>query len=1002
MTDGGGKASADDLEAEVRERLRGHRLVCEVDWEPDVLQAIKPAIYADWYAEMSGSMGYGRHPALLVLYLVLTGREEYAGEFWPHTIMGADGRTDAGRYFEAALRRLNLERFPQFVAERAWRFVAPILAHGGIPQAYVLPFLRDVMLPAMARGEGGTGADHIARWRHRRPAGMPQPVRRYLLYGGETATDFLDRCLDLPRVGQDALRAEPAVAGLPRNVVEAFLALPAQAIAPVLRVPAPFVRIDVWSRRGPEMVLPAVGRDLAADLVWTVNDGAGRRREAALPHRETVVPLSPADGWEATAKTGGHTLHHTFECFAESPVVCFDGEGRYVPDTGSLRADQIWALMPPGVSLARSDGDGVRHALAATDEGERPVGPWTGHRLERFDLAGVELLLVCRAVAVESRVPVYRPGAGAEIVGVPVADVRSTDDLPVYDAMPSLSLPPWGTWNVAVVGEDDAGVWAVTPRNDARETLELDTGRPPFGRYEVIARGPRLGRDLRSAFVVVPELRVEVPEEPLATGETEAMVAAVAAPSIGLAGKPAGESVSLTIDAEAGAQELWAWLGHRKTSLLVRIRVLRWGFRQADASLGLGRVPLVLDPERIGVEDVALVVSGRPGRGVRFHLAADGEPLADDARPITPDGLSTFPLMVIRDSVREHRDRRLTLALETGGLLARAASYEPPPPPVPPRPRPGESVRATVVGPGRGGLTVGGPGWQGLVRWFQLVGRPEDYAPGSEITGWVIRDDGTMLVDARPFDPARFRLGASVRGRVVNTSDRGVVLDLGGTDGRIMADRLPAGRTPSSYHSGDEVEARVIDVQQHERYFKLAVAPFETRGLQAGEAVEARVTRTTYHAAFLDIRGLVGFVPEDEFGPRSPATGETVQAWIVRFDMRRESVVCSLRPFDTGGLSVGDECQAVVTVSSPAHIGIDLPGGLRATITERGLPPHLVGSAGRHLRPGMRIPVAIRDINPRTRWVECAYRPSEYAFGDDDAQVPSPFAAIRAKLDTRR
>ncbi len=1002
MTGVEGRAAADDLEAEVRERLRGHRLVCEVDWEPGILQEIKPAVYLDWYCEQSGLMGYGRHPALLVLYLVLTGREAYDGEFWPHTIMGAEGRVLAGRYLEASLRRLSLERFPQFAAERALRFVAPVLAHGGIPQAYVLPFLRDVMLPAMARGEGGTGADHIARWRHRRPAGMPQPVRRYLLYGGETATDFLDRCLDLPRIGQDALRAEPAAAGLPRNVVEAFLALPSQAIAPVLRVPAPSVRIDVWSRRGPELVLPAVGRDLAANLVWTVEDGAGRRREAALPHRETVVPLSPAGGWDATARTGGHTLRHTFECFAESPVVCFDGEGRYVADTGSLRADQIWALMPAGVSLARSDGDGVQHALAATDEGERPVGHWAGHRLERFDLAGVELLLVCRGGAVESRIPVYRPGAGAEVVGVPVADVRSIDDLPVYDAIPSLSLPPWGTWQVALVGEDDAGVWSVTPRNDARETLDLDTGRPPFGRYEVIARGPRLGRDLRAAFAVVPGLRVEVPEEPLATGETEAAVAAAAAPGIGLAGRPAGEPVSLMIDAEAGVQELWAWLGHRKTSLLVRVRVLRWGFRRADGSLDLGRAPLPLDPERVGLEDVALVVTGRPGRGVRFHLEGDGERLADEARPITADGQSTLPLMVLRETIREHRDRRLALGLETGGLLARAAAYEPPPPPVPPRPRPGEFVRARVVGPDRAGLAVAGPGWQGLVRRFRLVGQPEDYAPGSEVAGWVERDDGTLLIDLRPFDPGRFRVGMTVRGRVVNASDRGVVLDLGGTDGRVMADRLPAGRAPTSYRMGDEVEARVIDVQQHERWFKLAVAPFDTRGLQAGEVVEARVARTTHHAAFLDVRGLVGFVPEDEFGPRPPATGETVRAWVVRLDTRRESVVCSLRPFDAGGLSVGSECQALVTSAGPAQVAVDLPGGLRGTITERGLPPHLVGSADRHLRPGTRIPVMIRDVNPRTRWIECAYRPAEYAFGDDDGPASSPFADIQLKLDARR
>ncbi|MBI3748066.1 MAG: S1 RNA-binding domain-containing protein [Chloroflexi bacterium] len=995
MTDDGPKPSAEDLEAEVLERLRGHRLVCEVDWEPELLARIRPSIYADWYAEMSGSMGYGRHPALLVLYLVLTGREEYDGDFWPHTVMGADGRVDAGRYFEAAVRRLRLEQFPQFAAERALRFVAPILAHGGIPQTFVLPFLRDTMLPALARAEGETAIDYIARWRHRRPAGMPQPVRRYLLYGGETATDFLARCLDLPTIGRDALRAEPAVAGLPRNVVEAFLSLPPQAIAPVLRLPAPTVRIDVWSRRGPEMLLPAVGRDLAAGLRWTVDDGATAHRLEASPHRETVIPLVPADGWTGSATTGGRTLQHTFECFAESPIVCFDGEGRYVPDTGSLRADQIWVLMPVGVTLARADSDGTQHPLVPTDEADRPGGAWSGHHVARYDLAGVELLHVVSGDAIEYRVPVYRPGAGAEIVGVPVADVRSIDDLRVYDAMPTLSLPPWGAWNVGLVGEMDAATWTVTPEGGARSSVDLSTAEPAFGRYEVIARGPLLGRDLRTAFVVIPGLRLETPEEPLATGETEVTVTAVAAADIGLAGRPPGEPVTLTVTAEAGSEEVWAWRGHRKTGILARIRVLQWAFREADGALELGRVPLRLDPDRVGVEDIALVVTGRPGRGVRLLLDAGGERLAEFARPNAGDGQATFDLGLVRETVRDHRARHLTLIVETSGLVANVAAYEPPPPPVPPRPRPGEAVRARVVGPDHGGLLVAGDGWEGLVRRFRMPRPPDEYEAGAEVTGWIERDDGTLLVDIRPFDPARFRLGATVSGRVVNTSDRGIVLDLGGTDGRVMADRLPADRRPRSYQVGETVEARVIDVQRHERWFKLAVTAFDPTGFHAGDVVEARVSRTTFRAAFLDLRGLVGYVPEEEFGPRPPVTGSTVRAWVVRFDRQRETVVCSLRPFDVGELAVGQTCTCVVISAGPAGATIEMPGGLRGAITERGLPPHFVGSADRHLRPGMRIPVTVRDINPASRWIECTYRPTEYTFDGGDAEETSPFAMLR-------
>ena len=373
--------------------------------------------------------------------------------------------------------------------------------------------------------------------------------------------------------------------------------------------------------------------------------------------------------------------------------------------------------------------------------------------------------------------------------------------------------------------------------------------------------------------------------------------------------------------------------------------------------------------------------------------------MAEEGRPIVADGQATFDLGHIRDTVRAHRDRHLTLTLETGALFGVAATLVPPPPL---RPRPGDLVRARVVGPGHGGLLIEGEGWEALVRCFQLIGKPEDYVTGSDIGGWVVRDSETLLVDARPFDPARFRLGTTVRGRVVNANDRGIVVDLGGCDGRIQANRLPADRPPESYRTGEEVEARVIDVQRHERWWKLAIAAFDTKGLQAGDTLSCRVTGSTGRAVFLDVRGLVGFVPEDEIGPNAPRTGDTVNAWVIRLDHHRESILCSLRPFDAGDLAVGRDVTAIVAAAAASHVTLDLPGGLRGNVSERGLPPHLVGSADRHLRAGQRIPVTVREINPRTRWIDCAYRPTEYSFGDYDEPVEaSPFAQLKTSARER-
>lgn len=67
-------------------------------------------------------------------------------------------------------------------------------------------------------------------------------------------------------------------------------------------------------------------------------------------------------------------------------------------------------------------------------------------------------------------------------------------------------------------------------------------------------------------------------------------------------------------------------------------------------------------------------------------------------------------------------------------------------------------------------------------------------------------------------------------------------------------------------------------------------------------------------------------------------------------------------------------------------------------VLERGLPPHLIGSAERYLRTGQRITVVVTEINPRTRWIECAYRPEAYSFGPEDFGW-SPFSGLVETLE---
>src|SRR6266700_7186966 len=132
------------LERELRDRLRGHRLIGELDLEGDLYDRVEGIV-----GEVAGS-GYGHldrlgkhYPAILAVYLVGQGVHNWQGlgGFWGNLSIDGFRQQVAGPQFESALRTLDLETFDALVeAERAHRYLARILIHGGIPD-YSVPDL---------------------------------------------------------------------------------------------------------------------------------------------------------------------------------------------------------------------------------------------------------------------------------------------------------------------------------------------------------------------------------------------------------------------------------------------------------------------------------------------------------------------------------------------------------------------------------------------------------------------------------------------------------------------------------------------------------------------------------------------------------------------------------------------------------------------------------------------------------------------------------------------
>jgi hypothetical protein len=109
-------------------------------------------------------------PAVLVTYLVSEGIENYqAGSYWPNLTVPGLQPLALGPAFERAIESLGLEDFDHLAEDGALRFVAPILAHGGVPKYSVDDFFR-LLLGEVRRYGNAEAADLVAIWRARKTA----------------------------------------------------------------------------------------------------------------------------------------------------------------------------------------------------------------------------------------------------------------------------------------------------------------------------------------------------------------------------------------------------------------------------------------------------------------------------------------------------------------------------------------------------------------------------------------------------------------------------------------------------------------------------------------------------------------------------------------------------------------------------------------------------------------------------------------------------------------
>lgn len=502
-----------------------------------------------------------RYPKTFALYLVLEGIYHYnGGDYWtaPEQTLKLtihNSKMKAGDLFRETLRRNGLPTFENLGGHKN---VAPILAHGGIPN-YCLNDYFDLLNRAHRREASIDAPALLDQWATDGfPIQIDRPAQRFLLYGSDVAEEFVERCLALWEDG-----ADPESLDLPRRVLEQFdrwrdkhpVSDDGRRVA---RLSRPRLVYDPYGE-GMTIVLPSAryqADEAPQKFTWSVEaderqreEGTWRRSlkgEVEFNPRAGVNVLTVAPTYTVTALADGIPLPSwKLTGLSEPPLLAFDCvTNELLPDRQKENKVEYWItpgeryLVYPRDRVVKADGARKRVELP------NPGGQWESYAFETWDLEpdGKIDLSSPDGESIAFRARNDRPPVRPFLDGAPLLPhtVEETADL-YNDRPPLLDLPPGRTahnpakWRITItpVGASDppdrrSFSLAELPQHcvmvDEHVLLSLDApellGASPLGEFHIHLRGP-YGRRAEFHLRFAPDLRFEgYPQLYLAADDT--------------------------------------------------------------------------------------------------------------------------------------------------------------------------------------------------------------------------------------------------------------------------------------------------------------------------------------------------------------------------------------------------------------------------------------------------------------------------------------------------
>ncbi len=236
----------------------------------------------------------------------------------------------------------------------------------------------------------------------------------------------------------------------------------------------------------------------------------------------------------------------------------------------------------------------------------------------------------------------------------------------------------------------------------------------------------------------------------------------------------------------------------------------------------------------------------------------------------------------------------------------------------------------------------------------------------------------------------RLEPGAKLEGEVVEITDFGVFVNLGGIDGLVHRSELTHGRfnhPRDVVEIGDKVKVEVLDMDlERERINlsmkKLAANPWEEvlTNYSIGQRVEGKVTNLTPFGAFVEIEpGLEGLIHVSEMSwtkrVRHPKEivneGDQVEAMILKIDTQQQRISLGLRQTQPDPWSSlpdryppGTEVTGPITGITDFGIFMEIEEGIEGLVHISELSHDHVENISEHFNKGDEVTAVILNIDP--------------------------------------